>query len=142
MKFNALSIVLGAVLASACGTANKPADQAAPSASLPAAAVVRIPVSADGKEDTSKAEMRVQNNGAVAQNQADVVNAFEQGKKTDVASSNSELDQKSSSQAWCYGGYGYGYGYYPSYYYAGSYYSYGYRSYYNYGGYRYYYYWH
>lgn len=142
MNKQVMKIVFGALLVTACGSEAKKSENVA--TSLPAAAIVRVPVDAKGQEDASKAELRVQQTGSKAETQEDVVAAFNNGSAVSDVKQSTELDGGVSTQAWCYRNYGYGYGYgysyYPSYYYYGNYYNYGYgKSYYGYG-YKYYYY--
>jgi len=161
---NKLVIVSTFALAAAFGSAKKdqatrtPAEQssAAPQAQamakpadLPAAAIVRVPVSDNGQEDPSKAELRLESGSKLASSTDEAVAAFENGKvPTSVKKSHDELDKDSSTQSWFFGGlfrnynyyYNYGYNYGIGYGYYNNYYSYGYRNYYNYGGYNYYYY--
>ena len=161
---NKLVIVSALVFAAACGKNTKqdaiqnPADQqtALPHAqatekpaNLPVAAIVRVPVGENGKEDPTKAELRLESGTSLANTQEETVTAFENGNAPKaVKQSHDELDKDSSSQSWFFGGlfrnynyyYNYGYNYSIGYGYYNNYYSYGYRNYYNYGGYNYYYY--
>ena len=141
MKTQVMTILLSAMLATACGSSAQKSQEV--SANVPAAAIVRVPVGTDGKEDLTKAELRGQNESVDANDKAQLANAFDKAAPA-VVKSAEELDKGTSTQAWCgrgYGyGYGYGYSYYPSYYYGNSYYNYGYGySYYG-RGYNYYYY--
>ena len=151
-----LSIIIASVmLTTACGSGSKKtpdanqaqpvisAEQKAIESSLPAAAIVRVQVDAEGNEDTTKMEMRLQTGEGEAQDTEMVVASFDQGATVAELKNADELDADSSAQSWCwrggYGGFGYGYGY-PAYGYGGGYYNYGYGGGYGYGGYNYYYY--
>lgn len=116
---------------------------------LPVGAIVRVPVDANGVEDSSKVELRLDAGAEAASDEASTIAAWESATPVTAASSQDELDQNGSTQSWFYwggyrpwGGYGYGYGggYWPGYsYYGNSYYygnPYGYFN----GGYNYYYY--
>lgn len=121
---------------------------------LPVGAIVRVPVDANGVEDTSKVELRLDGGAEAATDEASALAAWDSATPASAASSQDELDQNGSTQSWFYwggyrpwGGYGYGgfgggygYGYWPGYnYYGNSYYygnPYGYFN----GGYNYYYY--
>jgi hypothetical protein len=156
---NKLVIVSTLALAAACGKATKQEasqNPAAPQAQavekpadLPVAAIVRVPVGESGKEDPSKAELRLESGSTLASSTAEAVAAFENGKvPASVKSSHDELDKDSSTQSWFFGSlfrnynyyYNYGYNYGIGYGNYNNYYSYGYRNNYNYGGYNYYYY--
>lgn len=156
MKQNLSILVASVMLTAACGQQSKKAEpakqdqpiinqeQQAIEASLPMAAIVRVPVDAEGNEDSSKMEMRLQSAGDEAKDTDTVVASFESGALAGEIKTEEELDKDSSAQAWCwrggYGGFGgYGYGY-PAYGYGGGYYNYGYGGLYGYGGYNYYYY--
>ena len=114
--------------------------------SLPTAAMVRVPVDANGVEDTSKVELRLDRSDAAAEDQQAVVSAWNNGDAVDAVQVEDNLDGNSSSQSWFFRrnfgrGYGYGQRYFPGYN------SYGRNFYYNrnpafhrYGGYNYYYY--
>lgn len=113
---------------------------------LPAAAVVRVPVDAEGKEDLTKAELRLQDQPQTVADAA-IVDAFDNAATPESIAKEDELDKTSSTQSWFFGRYSYGYNnrfnscYQPSYYSYGQ--SYSYNSYpqtYGYGGYNYYYY--
>jgi hypothetical protein len=174
MKVLSSLFVASSLVLAACGTDDKK-DQAQPTKpvsdetatatatetqpSLPTAAMVRVPVDANGVEDTSKVEMRLDRSDVAAEGQDGVVAAWDKGLAVESVKSEDELDSDSSSQSWfffrrSYGygyghGYGYGYGngygyghrYYPSYrHYGHNYYYNSYPSYYGRGGYNYYYY--
>jgi hypothetical protein len=162
MKVLSSLFVASSLVLAACGTDDKK-DQAQPTKpvadetatatetqpSLPTAAIVRVPVDANGVEDTSRVEMRLDQSEAAADGQDAVVAAWDKGHAVESVKSGDELDSDSSSQSWfffrrSYGygyGNGYGYGYYPSYrHYGQNYYYNSYPSYYGHGGYNYYYY--
>jgi hypothetical protein len=100
----------------ACGTQSEEKPQAttqdAP-AGLPQAAVIAVPVDASGKEDSSKAEMRLLPQSSADAAGQGIATAYEQGKQPDRVVS--ELDATSSTQSfrgWFgYQNYGQGYGY-------------------------------
>lgn len=162
MKVLSSLLMASSLVLTACGTDDKKnqaqptkpvADETAPAAetqpSLPTAAMVRVPVDANGVEDTSKVELRVDKGETAAEGQDAVVAAWDKGDAVESVKSEDELDSDSSSQSWfffrrSYGygyGHGYGYGYYPSYRsYGHNYYYNSYPSYYGHGGYNYYYY--
>jgi hypothetical protein len=113
---------------------------------LPATALVRVPVGTDGKEDLTKAELRLQDQPATISG-AEIMTAFEKAAIYETLAKEDELDKSSSTQSWYFGRYGSGnynsYNfnscYQPTYYSNGA--SYAYDSYpqtYGYGGYNYY----
>lgn len=114
--------------------------------SLPIAAMLRVPVDANGVEDTSKVELRLDQSDAAAEDQEAVIAAWNKGDTVDAVEADDNLDSHSSSQSWYFRrnfgrGYGYGQRYFPGYN------SYGRNFYYNrnprfhrYGNYNYYYY--
>ncbi len=162
MQTKLFAIISGCLLFVACGQESQSPKSAQNTieASLPHAALVRVPVNAAGEESFDKAELRLQHDAVAGA--SEVVSSFENAESVaEVKSGATELDQDTSTQAWFYRGYygrgyygrghgyGYGYRYYPSYNYGGRYYNYGwgngygygygYRPYYH-GGYNYYYY--
>lgn len=91
--------------------------------SLPASAVVRVPVE-NGKELRDKAEFKIVDQGKPTDSSS-AETLFQSGKAPEkTISSKDELDGDSSTQSWYYPScytyscYGYGYGYNSSYYYS------------------------
>lgn len=113
---------------------------------LPKAAILAVPVDANGNEMTDKAELRVLNKD-VDMNKADsLASAYSEATKpATVIDSADELNSDSSTQAWWrWGGYGYGcyrscwFGYRPAVWYGGYNWNYGWGGYGYWGGYNYY----
>ena len=157
---NKLALVSCLVVAASCGKPTSKKDEtrqdvveaAAPvakPADMPVAAIVRVPVDAEGKEDPTQAELRLEASEKLAKTKEEALASFENGKApAQVKKSHDELDKDSSSQSWFFGslfrnynyGYNYGYNYSIGYGSYNNYYSYGYGNHYNYGNYNYYYY--
>ena len=82
-------------------------------AGLPQAAVIAVPVDASGKEDSSRAEMRLLPQGPTESSGQSIAAAYDQGKQPDRVVG--ELDATSSTQSfhgwYGYQNYGQGYGY-------------------------------
>lgn len=123
-------------------------ETAAPAVVLPAAALVRVPVGADGTEDLTKAELRLQDQPTTVA-ETEIAAAFDKAATIESLAKEDELDKTSSTQSWFFGRYSGGYYnnyrfnncFQPNYYAYGN--SYAYNSYpqtYGYGGYNYYYY--
>lgn len=134
------------------GTATTPSEG---EPDLPTAVIVRLPVDANGAEDTSRIEMRLDRSGQLASDQDGVISRWEQAEIVDKVKSSDEMDHDSSQASWFYhpvgyGGWpwvspwyrmGYGYRYWPSYGHWGHNYYYNtFPHYYNHWGYHYYYY--
>lgn len=152
MRMMNVSLILVAAAITACGasksedavsTAPKISEEAAKAegAKLPAVAIIKVPVGADGVEQHDAAEMRLAS-GAETLDQSNIAGAFDaaQAPQGQV----DELDQSSSTESFC-GWIGWGRGFRKRYYannygwnwqfYRPTYLNYGYNYGYNYGGY-------
>ncbi len=116
MRLSALTVVLLALGLGACGSINdtKQADandadvtaRAEKFSQLPKAAILAVPVDANGNELTDKAELRVTNADVDMNDVSAIANAFNGASApASVVNSENELDGDSSTQSWHYWGY-------------------------------------